>query len=58
MEVWGFNLIPGGEIKAVPDGSPLENFMRELALRAKIALVRAERDLSAYLDGKFHDRGT
>lgn len=50
MQVWRYNLIPSGEVKGLlPDGSPLEEFMRELALRAKIALAMAERDLSAYL---------
>ena len=59
MEVWRFNLIPDGEIKdPLPDGSPLEDFMREFALRAKIALVMAERDLSAYLSKEVHDQET
>ena len=53
MEVWRFNLIPGGEMKNLfRDGSRLEEFMHELALRAKIALGMAERDLSAYLADK------
>ena len=50
MEVWRYNHIPSGEIKdLLPDGSPLEELMQEMALRAKIALGLAERDLSAYL---------
>ena len=58
MEVWRFNLIPGGEVKdPLPDGSPLEDFMRTLALRAKIGLVMAERDLSAHLGKELHDQG-
>ena len=48
-----FNLIPGGEMKnLLRDGSRLDEFMHELALRAKIALGTAERDLSAYLADK------
>jgi hypothetical protein len=50
MQVWRFNLIPGGEMNNLSrDGSGLEEFMHELALRAKIALGMAERELSAYL---------
>ena len=59
MQVWRFNGIPEGEIKdLLPEGSPLEDFMRELALGAKIALAMAERKLSAYLGKEVHDRET
>ena len=59
MQVWRFNLIPSGEIKdLLPDGSHLEDFMRELALGAKIALVMAERKLSAYLSKEVHGHET
>ena len=52
-QVWRFNLIPGGEMKNLSrDGSRLEEFMQEFALRAKIALGMAERQLSAYLADK------
>ena len=53
MQVWRFNLVPGGEMNNLSrDGSRLEEFMHELALRAKIALGMAERELSAYLADK------
>ncbi len=51
MEVWRYNIVIDWHLvkDPLPKGTTLEAYMSDMAIRAKIALVMAERNLSAYL---------